>query len=601
MKHLYSLVILLVMGASFTLSFAQTIAPSNASYPGACDGSITFVDAANYTGFTWSWYENDTSNLIATNVQTVSNLCAGNYLFTLDSAGNTLFVIITVSDPCSNMVVSPQVTNCTPGNCDGVLQINVSGGTAPYTFAVDGAPQSAQSIISNLCPGTHTIECMDALGCMPSATSVTVTDPSAGPIVPNLSTSSSYGGACNGFASVSPTGGSGSYTYLWSTGATTSSISMLCPGNYSVTIYDSTDTTVVNVTILNICNGFTGSVSATQASGPGLCDGSATFFAIGGTAPYTYNWNNGATTQSILNLCSASYICYCTDAMGCTTTVPVTVTVTTVSPLSANLSTTDDYLASCAGSAAVSPSGGTPPYTVIWSDGQTANAASNLCAGIYSVSIWDAVNDSISVDFIIADSSVIYGTNPYPNATPSDTLYTYLVANCVIDYNAIDSASLYQAVYDSISQNLFVTWAVYTPTDTTYLYDTLGFAGNPGYYSLVISVYCPNKSGNDFFQIEQLIYFDGTTVYFSTLGLPENLLDQVRVFPNPFTHVLSIDNHNSSVKSVKLMDLNGRILSERTTMGSGTIKLDQLERISSGTYLLILSGENSSKTFKVMK
>jgi hypothetical protein len=376
---------------------------------------------------------------------------------------------------------------------------------------------------------------------------------------------------------------------------------MLCPGNYSVTIYDSTDTTVVNVTILNICNGFTGSVSATQASGPGLCDGSATFFAIGGTAPYTYNWNNGATTQSILNLCSASYICYCTDAMGCTTTVPVTVTVTTVSPLSANLSTTDDYLASCAGSAAVSPSGGTPPYTVIWSDGQTANAASNLCAGIYSVSIWDAVNDSISVDFIIADSSVIYGTNPYPNATPSDTLYTYLVANCVIDYNAIDSASLYQAVYDSISQNLFVTWAVYTPTDTTYLYDTLGFAGNPGYYSLVISVYCPNKSGNDFFQIEQLIYFDGTTVYFSTLGLPENLLDQVRVFPNPFMHVLSIDNHNGSVKSVKLMDLNGRILSEQTSVNSGTIKLDQLEPISSGTYLLILSGENSSKTFKVMK
>jgi hypothetical protein len=274
----------------------------------------------------------------------------------------------------------------------------------------------------------------------------------------------------------------------------------------------------------------------------------------------------------------------------------------TISNLSANFNSTDDYSGNCDGFGSITPTGGIAPYSVLWSNGQGGGSISNLCAGIYSVTIWDSGSDSTTVDFIIADSSTTYGNNPFPNVTINDTLYTDLVTNCIIDYSVIDSASLYQAVYDSINQNLYVTWAVYSPTDTVYISDTLGLAGlPPGYHGLTISVYCPNKSGNDFFKIESVIYFDGSTVWMSTLNVTENALNNISIYPNPFTHSISVDNKDGVIKSMKLVDLNGRVLSEMPSVNSGMVKLDQLDAISSGTYLLILSGENSSGTYKVIK
>jgi len=507
-----------------------------------------------------------------------------------------------------------------------------------------------------------------------------VTDPSAGPIIPNLTTINTTG-TCNGYASVSPTGGSGSYTYLWNTGATSSDLTMLCAGSYTVTIYDGIDTVTVNAYIFDACSGFIGSVTTTPASGPGICDGTATFTAYGGTAPYSYSWNNGGNTSTVTNLCNGAFTVYCTDAMGCIATTPVVVSngpcssfggtfsstptsgpavcdgsitfspssgtapftfvwntgsttqsnsnlcagtysvtctdangcttsgtgtvsdsiISGTTPISINLSSTDDLSNNCSGSASVSPSGGTAPYSALWSNGQTTASISNLCAGIYSVTVWDAASDSTTVNFVIADSASTYSNNPYPNGTINDTLYTDLVTNCIIDYASIDSASLYQAVYNSSNQSMYVTWAVYSPTDTVYISDTLAFFGNPGYYNLTISVYCPNKSGNDFFKIEQVIYFDGTAVYFSTLGLAENPLDGVTIYPNPFTHSISADNKDGAVSSMKLMDLNGRVISEMKHVNSGLAEMNGLEGIASGTYLLILSGENTSKAYKVIK
>lgn len=754
MKHLY-LLLLLVLANSY-LSTAQISLPiNNCSSPGACDGSATFNNSANFSTSTWVWYEDDTSTVIASGGQQISNLCAGHYFLEVDSIGYSQLVSFTINDTCPSMnmtMSTASVTDCTPGNCDGEIYIYAYLGTSPYTYYLESV-LAPSPIISNLCPGTYNFSCIDAMGCT-AALAVTISDTSLSVISPNFTVVDSTAG-CSGAASLAPTGGSGSYTYLWSTGETTSFAYLLCIGNHWVTIYDGADSVTVNFNIYNACT-FGVIVSQTPASAPGICDGSATATVYGTGAPFTFNWNNGANTQSISNLCSGFYnvtcvniygcvtsevvvviatpppfsvnltttgdltgncmgeaqvaptgssgpysylwstgetasaignLCVgnynvmvwnstdtittnftitnpctnftgsftstgtingnctgtstfnvsggfaayqyswdngvtftpantvfglcpgiydfiCMDANGCLFTQPITISDSIVIiNISANLSSTDDLTNNCNGSGSVSPNGGIAPYTVLWSDGSTTNFVSNLCAGIYSVTIWDSGSDSTTINFVIADSSSTYSNNPYPNGTINDTLYTDLVTNCIIDYNTIDSAALYQAVYNSSNQSMYVTWAIYSPTDTVYINDTLGFAGIPGYYLLTITVFCPNKSGNDFFQIEQFVFFNGFTfVWKPTLGLDEqDLLDQVSVYPNPFNNSISLDNNDGVIQSVKLIDLNGRVISEMSNLNSGLVQLNQLESVSSGTYLLILSGENISKTYKVIK
>jgi hypothetical protein len=443
-------------------------------------------------------------------------------------------------------------------------------------------------------------------GCTTNA-SATVNDPSVqSNLVANLTTVNDLTNNCSGSASVAPSGGTAPYSVYWNNGQTGNSISNLCTGTYSVMIWDATgtDTLTVNFNILNPCSNFTGTFSSTPASGPAICDGSIMFNPVNGTAPYTYLWNIATTTQSNSNLCAGNYTVTCTDSNGCVITQTGTVidSSSTPTPITVNLTSTDDLANNCGGSASVAPTGGSGVYFVEWSNGQTTTSVNNLCAGVYSVLVWSTFYwDSTVVNFVIADSSATYGNNPYPNGTINDTLYTDLVTNCVIDYNVIDSASLYQAVYNSSNQSLYVTWAVYSPTDTVYISDTLALIGNPGYYSLTISVYCPNKSGNDFFKIESVIYFDGSSVYFSTLGMAENPLDQVTIYPNPFSSSISVDNKDGAIRSMKLLDLNGRVISEMTALNSGSVEMNQLESVSSGTYLLVLSGETTSKTYKVIK
>ncbi len=601
MKHLYSLVLVLIALTSSHLTYAQII--PNVTYTNdntiTCSGTASAAPTGGTGAYAYLWSTGETTS-------SISNLCAGNYTVIIQDANqDTASFSFMITNPCWNLTINLSTTDCTPGNCDGTIQMTVTGGTAPYTYNwSNGAGMTVQNQ-ANICAGTYSVICTDMNGCTTSS-NTTVSDPSIqNTIVANLTSTDDSTGTCNGSASVSPTGGSGGYSYMWSSGQTTSSISNLCAGTYTVLITDSNqDTTIASCVITNLCSAFTVTYTSIPASTPATCDGSVICSPVNGTAPYTYTWSNGNTTQSISNLCVGTYNLTCTDVNGCSFIGSISVfdSIGTVIPLSLNLASTDDYTGNCTGSASISATGGTAPYTVLWSNGQNGGFISNLCSGIYSVTVWDSGSDSTTVSFVIADSSSTYNNNPFPNGAINDTLYTDLVANCIIDYNTIDSTSLYQAVYNSSSQSLYVTWAVYSPTDTVYISDTLALIGNPGYYSLTISVYCPNKSGNDFFKIESVIYFDGTNVWLSpTLGMDEQLLDNLTLYPNPFSNSISVDNKDGVLQSLKLIDLNGRVLSEMNQVNSGLVKLDQLESISSGTYLLILSGENTSKTYKVIK
>ncbi|MCF8239078.1 MAG: choice-of-anchor J domain-containing protein [Saprospiraceae bacterium] len=134
-------------------------------------------------------------------------------------------------------------------------------------------------------------------------------------------------GDANGSASVTASNGIPPYTYLWSNGATTASITGLTAGSYSVTVTDENG---------NGCEA-TGSVTIAQPSAlalsatvipeslPGANDGAIDLSVAGGTTPYSYIWSNGPTSQDIQNLAAGTYTVTVTDGNACTSTLSVTV------------------------------------------------------------------------------------------------------------------------------------------------------------------------------------------------------------------------------------------------------------------------------------
>ncbi|HNS11382.1 MAG TPA: T9SS type A sorting domain-containing protein, partial [Bacteroidia bacterium] len=134
----------------------------------------------------------------------------------------------------------------------------------------------------------------------------------------------------------------------------------------------------------------------------GGSDGSATATGSGATAPYSYAWSNGATTQTISGVPAGTYTVVVTDFLGCTNSATVTIQQTPKIIGTATSTAATCNLAN--GSATVFPTGGTPLYTYLWNNGQTGQTASGLASGLYSVQITDA-NGCTGVVFVNVPSS----------------------------------------------------------------------------------------------------------------------------------------------------------------------------------------------------
>jgi hypothetical protein len=162
--------------------------------------------------------------------------------------------------------------------------------------------------------------------------STTVPSNSATLFVSGLSSSASQTNiACNGTAtgaaSITVGGGVAPYTYIWSNGATTSSVTGLAPGVYSVTATDangcstSRNFTITQPTAINVTS------SQTNVSCNGGSNGTATVTANGGVGPYTYSWAPmGGTAATATGLVAGTYSVTITDQYGCQTTRNFTIT-----------------------------------------------------------------------------------------------------------------------------------------------------------------------------------------------------------------------------------------------------------------------------------
>jgi hypothetical protein len=177
----------------------------------------------------------------------------------------------------------------------------------------------------NLAPGTYSVLMTDAHGCT-SVASAQVQSPTAVQATSATSDHSCFA-ECTGFAEVNVSGGSAPYSYLWSNGGTTSSISNGCPGNVSVDISDAMGCTVSSQFIFTQDPAITIATTHTDASCISCPDGAANGFVSGGFPPYSYSWTPGNfNTSGVTGLVAGTYIFCVTDSNNCTKCDSVVIT-----------------------------------------------------------------------------------------------------------------------------------------------------------------------------------------------------------------------------------------------------------------------------------
>lgn len=367
---------------------SEVIGGANVSCNGADDGSIdlTIDGGATCEPYDISWVG---PNGFSSTDEDISNLEAGTYTVTIeDINGCSVSQSFTLTEPDGLVPTCTSEDALCNGDANGSVEVSVTGGSIPYTYLWSNGNTNASQ--SGLTAGTYSVTVTDVNGCTTTCSSV-VGEPDALGAVVDVQDETLVNG-CNGSATANPTGGTGPFTYQWSDGQTTQTAVDLCAGIYTVTITDANGCTYTTSNVINppTCD-LDVTVSSTDVSCNGGTDGTVTATPITGqnNTPFTYLWNNGATTQTVSGLSAGPYSVVVTDSIGCEASGSVVVSEPTLLTVS-TIVVDEQTFQGCDGSATANPNGGTPPYSYDWSDGQTTQTASNLCPGTYTVTVTDA-------------------------------------------------------------------------------------------------------------------------------------------------------------------------------------------------------------------
>ncbi|WP_026991900.1 T9SS type A sorting domain-containing protein, partial [Flavobacterium subsaxonicum] len=392
-----------------TSAITATTSKTNVSCNGGSNGSATVVAAGGAGDYTYLWSPSGGTAATAT------GLASGTYTVTItDANGCSITRNVSITQPTALTATTSQINISCNGGFNGSATITATGGTGAYTYLWSPSGGTAATA-TGLVAGTYSVLITDVNGCTLTK-NVTITQPAV------LAATTSQvnilcNGGSNGSTTVTATGGTGAYTYVWSPlGGTAATATGLSAGAYSVLITDANGCTLTKNVTITQPTAITATTSQTNISCNGGSNGSANVTANGGTGTYTYAWSpSGGTAATATGLVAGAYSVLITDVNGCTLTKNVTITQPAV--LAAN---TSQINTSCNGgsngSATVTTTGGTGAYTYLWSpSGGTATTATGLVAGAYSVLITDANGCTITQTVTITQPDALAATTTQIN------------------------------------------------------------------------------------------------------------------------------------------------------------------------------------------
>ena len=622
--------------ALFT-TFVSTQA--NNACNGAAFGSLTVASSGGVSPYSYSW-----SNAAIT--ATISNLTAGTYTVTATDANSiTSTATATITEPTAITPLS-SITNVTAnGGSNGAIDLTVSGGTAPYTYAWSNAATTED--ITGLTAGTYVVTISDAFTCSTTLSNV-VTQPTS----INLSSTKVdvlCNGASTGSIDLTVSGGTAPYTYAWSNSAITEDISGLAATTYTVTVTDASSVTATNSVVISEPTALVSSIVVdSNVTCNGLSNGGLTASATGGTSTYTYSWSNSATTPSITGVSVGTYTVTISDANSCTSVVSGTITEPSTLSLS-NVATNVTTNGGTDGAIDLTVSGGTNPYTFNWSNAATTEDITNLTAGTYSVTVTDINLCSATASVVITQpagalASLIITEISY-NGPESGTDTTEFIEFQNVGSTAVNltgytfsqgvnhtftgglvapgdyfviayDSSAFRNTYGINADVIWTSGGLSNGGEDITLVDNfgrtidsvdfensapwpvntgmIGPVGNGTSIELQTALTSDNNLGSNW--VASALAVPGVVVNgFQVFGSPGNPnttgintvganQNELKIYPNPTKGMITIERANDNLERIQIISIDGKILNDIQSSQSATIM--DLSDFSNGVYFL---------------
>ncbi|NBU35206.1 MAG: hypothetical protein EBS35_01335 [Bacteroidetes bacterium] len=406
----YQLTLTDAVGCSI-VSSPQVIKQSNLSLSvqkvdaiclGKNTGSITLSVTGGEGAYSYLWDK----NLPAQANQ--SNLEPGNYNLTLtDAIGCKIFRSVTIGQTDGISISAIQPTYVNNGN-DGAIDLTVQGtkGSVTYNWKGPGTYTATTKNISNLDTGNYCLIVRDTTACRAEICVKMVQKLQFAPAV----VVNPCEGLNTGSVKLTLSGGVAPVSYKWSNGQTTQNISNLGPGNYSVTATDAQNANLsLSVTLTEQSKPRVTPTITHVTGSPSNNNGQISLSVVGGTPPYTFLWDNGATTSTIETLVTGKYCVKVSDNSSCSVDTCIIIEYKLV-PLAVNVTTTGVLCPNdTTGKAKVLISGGTSPYKLTLSlSGRVFNTNNgilnleNLKGGVINYVVEDAIKTKKEGSFTIS-------------------------------------------------------------------------------------------------------------------------------------------------------------------------------------------------------
>jgi gliding motility-associated-like protein len=412
----------------------SSLAITNVSCNGGSNGTIINTVTGGTSPYSYAWSPSGTT-------QNLTNRPAGTYTVTVtDSKGCQAVQTATITEPPQALGSSYTTTpvSCNNGS-DASIDMSVWGGTPPYTYNWNAGTFFTQDLF-DIPAGNYSVLIRDSKNCENSHT-INIANP---PLLVMSSTSADNDcwGDTNGEISLNVVGGTPPYIYTWANSSfmlsyDTPIIDELENNSYYVSVTDSKGCEITDSFSITSPEKIELVITGENVSAFGGTDGQIYLSVSGGIPPYIFIWSNGVSTQNNPNVPAGLYTVDVIDQNGCEATASITIQEP-LEPLGFSYITRN---ITCNGGSDgqifTFATGGVPPYSYLWSTGDTLSYLDMIPAGTYIMTVTDAN----SITFV--DSVVITEPDPFSFSYTSSSPSCFGLSDGSIDFSVIGGTEPY--------------------------------------------------------------------------------------------------------------------------------------------------------------